>query len=94
MGSGLREEFLSEGKPVEALSFSRRAGLHQLHTFHGAVALVPGVLAYIGEHLPRFLKALKIPDRHNPPGIVGADAERHSERFLEGRAGGAPGPPW
>jgi hypothetical protein len=25
---------------------------------------------------------------------VGADAERHSERFLEGRAGGAPGPPW
>jgi hypothetical protein len=27
--------------------------------------------------LLRLLEALKVPDRHNSPGIVGADAERH-----------------
>jgi len=78
MGSLVSGEFLSERKPVESLGFSpKRAGLHQLHTLHGAVGFVPGVLAEIGEDLPRLLEALKVPDRYNSPGIVGADAERH-----------------
>ena len=73
-----RGSFLLEGKPVESLGFfPQRADLHQLHTLHGAVDLLPGVLADIGEDLPRLLEALKIPDRYNSPGIVGADAERH-----------------
>ena len=85
-------EFLSEGKPVEALGFSQRAGLHQLHTLHGAVGFVPGVLAEISEDLPRLLDGLKIPDRYNSPGIVGADAERHGVTFQEGKAAWALGP--
>ena len=69
---------LSERKPVESLGFTaQRAGLHQLHSLHSAVGFVPRVLAEIGEDLLRLLEALKVPDRHNSPGIVGADAERH-----------------
>ena len=88
----MAEGFLSEGKPVEALCFSQRAGLHQLHTLHGAVGFVPGVLAEISEDLSRLLNALKIPDLYNSPGIVGADAERHGVTFQEGRAAWALGP--
>ena len=94
MASSVAGEFLSEGKPVESLLFSRLAVHYQLHTPHGAIGFIPGVLAESREDLPRLLEALKVADRHNPPGIVSADAERHSDRFLEGRAGGAPGPPW
>ena len=85
-------EFLSERKPVEALGFSQRAGLHQLHTLHGAVGFVPGVLAEISEDLSRLIDALKIPDRYNSPGIVGADAECHGVTFQEGKAAWALGP--
>ena len=83
---------LLEGKPVEALGFSQRASLHQLHTLHCAVGFVPGVLAEISEDLPRLFDGLKIPDRYNSPGIVGADAERHGVTFQEGKAAWALGP--
>ena len=88
----LAEVFLLERKPVESLGFTHRAGLHQLHTLHGAVGFVPGVLAEISEDLSRLLDALKIPDRYNSPGIVGADAERHGVTFQEGKAAWALGP--
>ena len=84
--------FLSEGKPVEALGFFQRAGLHQLHTLHAAVGFVPGVLVEISEDLPRLLDALRIPDRYHCPGIVGADAERHGVTLHDGRAARALGP--
>jgi ethanolamine utilization microcompartment shell protein EutL len=42
-------------------------------------------LAEISEYLPRLLDALKIPDRYNSLGIVGADAEHHGVTLQEGR---------
>ncbi len=52
MAPSVAEGFLSESKPLEALGFSRRAGLHHFHTLHAAVGFVPGVLAEISEYLP------------------------------------------